>query len=241
MLRVAAAALLIAPLLWADRSRLAAAGEATPLALPPGFRAEVFADRLAAPRALAVDPAGVLLVAVPAAGRVLALVPAAGGAPRVVTVADGLQLPHGLAFRDGDLYVAETGRVLRFRYDTRTRVAQAPVVVVPDLPAGAHHWTRSIAFGPDGRLYVAIGSSCDVCREADARRAAIMSYAADGSDARAVATGLRNPVGLAFHPATGVLWTTVNERDWRAGGAPPDLVTAGPAGAGFGAPGCHAL
>ena len=112
-----AAALLTVALSWPP----AGGGEAPPLVLPPGFRAEVFADRLAAPRALAVDPAGALLVSLPAAGRVLALVPAAAGPPRVVTVAGGLQLPHGLAFREGDLYVAETGRVRRFRYDARTR------------------------------------------------------------------------------------------------------------------------
>jgi glucose/arabinose dehydrogenase len=218
----------------------AVGGEPAPLTVPPGFRAEVLAERLGAPRALAVDPAGVVLASLSSAGRVVALVPVPDGRTEVVTVASGLQLPHGLAFRHGDLYVAETGRVLRFRYDTRTRLAQAPVTVVPDLPAGAHHWTRSIAFGPDGRLYVAIGSSCDICREADARRAAIASYAADGSDARIVATGLRNPVGLAFHPATGQLWTAVNERDWRAGGAPPDYITAVPAGAAFGWPDCYA-
>jgi len=234
------AGLLLAALLTAWAGAAGSAGR-PPIVVPPGFRAEVFADGLGAPRALAVDPAGVLLVSLSGAGRVVALVPAAAGPPRVVTVAAGLQLPHGLAFRDGDLYVAETGRVLRFRYDARTRLADTPVSVVPDLPAGAHHWTRSIAFGPDGRLYVAIGSSCDVCREADARRAAILSYAADGSDARSVATGLRNPVGVAFHPATGVLWTTVNERDWRGGGAPPDFVTAVPAGAAFGWPDCYAL
>ena len=73
--------------------------------------------------------------------------------------------------------------------------ATEPVVIIPDLPAGAHHWTRSIAFGPDGRLYVAIGSSCDICREADRRRAAIVSYAVDGSNERLVARGLRNPSG----------------------------------------------
>src|SRR6185295_2745357 len=186
----------------------AASAEPPPIRVPPGFRAEVFAEGLGAARALAVDPAGAVLVSISNAGRVVALVPATTGPPRVVSIVTGLQLPHGLAFRDGYLYVAETGRVLRLRYDARTRVAEAPVTVVPDLPAGAHHWTRSIAFGPDGRLYVAIGSSCDVCREADARRAAILSYAVDGSDARVVATGLRNPVGLAFDPATGVLWTT---------------------------------
>jgi glucose/arabinose dehydrogenase len=212
-----------------------------PLLLPPGFRARVFAGGLPAPRALAVDPTGVVLVSLSSLGKVIALVPAAGAPPRVVETAAGLHLPHGLAFRGGNLYVAETGRVLRFRYDTRTRLASAPAPIVADLPAGAHHWTRSIAFGPDGRLYVAIGSSCDVCREADARRAAIMSYAADGTDARTVATGLRNPVGLAFQPASGVLWSAINERDWRRGGAPPDYVTAVPAGSAFGWPDCYAL
>ena len=234
------AGLVATALLTAAFTPAAGDGARLPLVLPTGFRAEIFADRLPNPRALALDPAGVLLVSLSATGRVVALVPVTGGAPRVVTVADGLQLPHGLAVRDRDLYVAETGRVLRFRYDVRTRTAHSPAVVVADLPAGAHHWTRSIAFGPDSRLYVAIGSSCDVCREADARRASILSFAADGSDMRHVARGLRNPVGLAFHPVTGVLWTTVNERDWLRGGAPPDYVTAVPQTSHFGWPDCYA-
>jgi glucose/arabinose dehydrogenase len=217
------------------------ARQAVPLVLPPGFRADVVAERLGPPRALALDPTGTLLASLPSEGRVVALVdpPGRPGAREVLTVATGLQQPHGLAVRDGHLYVAETGRVLRFRYDARARAASAPVVIVPRLPRGAHHWTRSIAFGPDGRMYITVGSSCDICRERDRRRAAILSYARDGSDEHLVGTGLRNPVGLAFHPATHVLWTTVNERDWRGGGAPPDYVTAVPAGAAFGWPDCY--
>jgi glucose/arabinose dehydrogenase len=203
--------------------------------MPPGFHAEVVAERLGAPRALALDPAGAVLVSIPSEGRIVALGP---GRPREVVA--GLQLPHGLAFHHGSLYVAETGRIVRFRYDAGARAAHDPVVVVPDLPAGAHHWTRSIAFAPDGRLLVAVGSSCDVCRETDRRRAAIVSYARDGSDERLLATGLRNPVGLASHPLTGALWTTVNERDWRGGGAPPDYVTAVRPGDAFGWPDCYA-
>ena len=217
------------------------AADAPPLVLPPGFRADVVADGLGAPRALAVDPAGVLLVSIPSAGRVVALVRVPARGADVVTVAAGLNRPHGLAFRGGRLYVAETGRVLRFRYDARARAARDPVTVVPNLPAGAHHWSRSITFGPDGRLYVAIGSSCDVCRESDPRRAAIVSYAADGADQRLTAVGMRNPVGLAFHPSSRVLWTTVNERDWRTGGAPPDYITAVHRGDAFGWPDCYAL
>jgi glucose/arabinose dehydrogenase len=212
-----------------------------PINLPPGFRADVFAAGLGQPRALTVDPAGTLIVSIPSHGKVVALIDrGAGRSVRTVTVAEGLHLPHGLAFRHGDLYVAETGRILRFRYDVKTLAARDPVVVVADLPAGAHHWTRGIAFGPDGAFYVSVGSSCDICREADRRRASIVGYKPDGSGERLFATGLRNPVGLAFHPRSGVLWTTVNERDWRRGGAPPDYVTEVYQGGAYGWPDCYA-
>ena len=232
----------IVAVLGALGASAATAAEPLPIALAPGFRIELVAEGLGAPRMLALDSSGALLVSIPSQGRIVAL-PAAPRPQRLrspVTVAEGLRLPHGLAVRDGHLWVAETGRVLRFRYDVTTRRATEPVVVIPDLPAGAHHWTRSIAFGPDGRLYVAIGSSCDICREADRRRAAIVSYAADGSNERLVARGLRNPVGLAFDPRTGALWTTVNERDWRRGGAPPDFLALVRESANYGWPDCYA-
>jgi glucose/arabinose dehydrogenase len=212
-----------------------------PISLPPGFTADVFVAGLGPARALAVDPAGTLIVSIPSQGKVVALADrGAGQAVRTVTVAEGLNLPYGLAFRHGDLYVAETGRILRFRYDATTLVARDPAVVVADLPVGAHHWTRGIAFGPDGALYVSVGSSCDICREADRRRASIVRYKADGSGERLFATGLRNPVGLAFHPRSGALWTTVNERDWRRGGAPPDYVTEVYPDGAYGWPDCFA-
>lgn len=213
-----------------------------PVSVPAGFRIEIFADGLGAPRALAIDPGGVLLVSLPSDGRVVALPPqpGEGRTSRVVTVVASLDRPHGLAFRRQHLYVAETGRVLRFRYDPVALGGRDPVIVVPDLPAGAHHWTRSIAFGPDDKLYVAVGSSCDICREPDRRRAAIVRYGVDGSGEQIFASGLRNPVGLAFHPQTGALWSTVNERDWRDGGAPPDLITEVREGAAYGWPDCFA-
>jgi glucose/arabinose dehydrogenase len=214
---------------------------AAPVNLPPGFVANVFAADLGAPRALAVDPGGTLIVSIPTRGQVVALPDrGTGRAVEVVTLAERLRLPHGLAFRHGELYVAETDRILRFRYDPKALTARDPAVVVTSLPAGAHHWTRSIAFGPDGRLYVSVGSSCDICREADRRRASVVRYEADGSGERLFATGLRNPVGLAFHPRTGVLWTTVNERDWRRGGAPPDYITEVRQGGAYGWPDCYA-
>jgi glucose/arabinose dehydrogenase len=233
---------LIVAMLGALGASAATASELPPLALAPGFHIELVADGLGAPRMLALDTLGTLLVSIPSQGRIVAL-PVARRPERLrlpVTVASGLRLPHGLAVRDGHLWVAETGRVLRFRYDVTSHSATEPVVIIPDLPPGAHHWTRSIAFGPDGRLYVAIGSSCDICREGDRRRAAIVSYSSDGSNERLVARGLRNPVGLAFDRTTGALWTTVNERDWRNGRAPPDFLTLVREGANYGWPDCYA-
>jgi glucose/arabinose dehydrogenase len=216
--------------------------EAGEITVPAGFRLEVFAENVGGARALALDPDGVLLVSIPSKGRVVALPDRKGGgrATETVTLLKDLDLPYGLAFRRGYLYVAETGRIVRYRYHAPTLTAAEPAVVVPALPHGAHHWTRSLIFGPDDKLYVAIGSSCDICQERDSRRAAIVRYNADGSGEHLFATGLRNPVGLGFHPTTNALWTTVNERDWPGGGAPPDYVTEVRRGAVYGWPHCFA-
>jgi len=213
------------------------------LTLPPGFRIEKFASGFGPTRFMTVDPAGTLLVSTPSRGRVLALPDRDrdGRPDSVATVADGLDLPHGLAFRDGQLYVAETGRVRRFRYDPATFKASDPSGVVPNLPPGGGHWTRTIAFGSDGRLYVSVGSSCNVCAEPDPRRAAITRFNADGSGEERFATGLRNAVGLAFHPTTGALWATVNERDWRGDDLPPDYITEVKHGGFYGWPDCFAV
>ena len=216
--------------------------DAQEITVPAGFRIDVFAEKLGGARALAVDPNGVLFVSISAQGRVVALPDprGVGRARDVVTVVKDLDLPHGMAFRRGYLYVAETGRIVRYRYHAKTQTAVEPTVVVAGLPHGAHHWTRAIAFGRDGKLYVAVGSSCDICRERDRRRAAIVRYNADGSGEERFAAGLRNPVGLAFHPTTRSLWTAVNERDWPGGAAPPDYVTEVQRGATYGWPDCFA-
>jgi glucose/arabinose dehydrogenase len=217
-------------------------GAADEITVPAGFRIERFAAALGGARGLVVDPAGTLLVSVPARGRVVAVPDRAGTgrATASVTILSDLDLPHGLAFRRGHLYVAETSRIVRYRYDATRLTAAEPTVVVSGLPRAGHHWTRAITFGRDDKLYVAIGSSCDICEEHDPRRAAIVRYDADGGGEHRFATGLRNPVGLAFHPTTGALWTSVNERDWPGGGAPPDYVTDVRSGAAYGWPRCYA-
>ena len=210
--------------------------------LPLGFAIELFAKDLGYPRFLTLDPRGTLLVSVPRAGRVIALPDdnGDGQADAVVPVVEGLELPHGLAFLDGQLYVAETGRVLRFDYDPATRrVRGAPAVIVPDLPARGSHWTRTIAIGPDRRLYVSVGSSCNSCEERDRRRAAIYRYDADGRASTPFATGLRNAVGIAFRPGTAELWATVNGRDWLGDDRPAEYVTRVEDGSFYGWPYCH--
>jgi glucose/arabinose dehydrogenase len=229
--------LTVAVLVAAD----ADAGGSRGVRVPAGFEIEVFAEGLGPVRFMAVDPRGTLLVSVPSAGRVLAIPEPRGGsaAERVVPVVSDLDLPHGIAFLGGNLYVAETGRVRRFRYDPATLRASDPELIA-ELPHGGHHWTRAIAFGHDGALYAGIGSTCDVCREQDPRRATVIRARADGSRSRVFASGLRNAAGLAVHPSTGAIWATVNERDWRSGGAPPDYVTDVRADAFYGWPDCFA-
>ena len=234
-----ASALLALGLLAAALPGVADAQGGPKLKVPPGFAIDVFADKVGSVRFMAIDPAGTLLVSEPSAGRVLALPDknGRGKADSVQTVVTGLDQPHGLAFHEGALYVAETSRVQRFAYDPATMKATQPTLLTR-LPAGGGHWTRTVVFGPDGLMYVSVGSSCNVCRESDKRRAAVLRFHADGSGETIFASGLRNAVGLAFHPTTGVLWATVNERDWRGDDVPPDYVTDIREGAVHGWPDC---
>ena len=218
-----------------------AVAQDTPISLPPGFHLDTFARDLPGARFMTLDPNGTVLLSQPRQSRVVALPDANhdGRADRVVTVAEGLNRPHGLAFKDGALYVAETGRVLRFRYDPATLKASDPKPVVASIPSGGGHWTRTIAFAPDGRLFVSVGSSCNLCKESEARRAAVVRYEADGSGERLFATGLRNAVGIAFLPGTSTLWATVNERDWKGDDLPPEYVTEVKEGGFYGWPECY--
>jgi glucose/arabinose dehydrogenase len=140
-----------------------------------------------------------------------------------------------LAFRGDTLYVAETNRVVRF-----VPGVAASQVVVPDLPHGAGHFTRTIVFGPrDGKLYVSVGSSCNICNERDAHRATVLRFNADGSGGEIFAHGLRNSVGLAFDPATGDLWGTNNDRDLLGDDLPPDRINILHQGGDYGWPQCY--
>jgi len=206
--------------------------------LPAGFSISLLATGLAHPRFMLFDPAGNLLVA-DMAGQVFRFGPSdLPSASPPAPLLQGLDAPSNLAFHDGGLYVGETAAISRYAYDPASGSVGARQVVVPDLPRGGHS-TRTVVFGPDGGMFVSIGSSCNLCEERDNRRAAISRYAPDGSGGQLFATGLRNAVGLAIQPSTGGLWATVNERDNQGNEIPTDLVTAVQGGENFGWPGCQ--
>jgi glucose/arabinose dehydrogenase len=223
-----------APATWAP------AQEGT-IQLPPGFQMGTFASGLGAPRFMAVSPSGDLFVSVPSRGQVVALPDRDGDgkADRVVVYADGLDRPHGLAFFRGFLYVAETGAVVRFAYRPGEVTGGKPEPIVRDVPSGGGHWTRTIVFGPDGKMYVSVGSSCNVCEERDPRRAASLQCAPDGSGGRIFARGIRKAVGITFRPQTGELWATNNARDWLGDDFPPDTILVVKDGAHYGWPYCN--
>jgi glucose/arabinose dehydrogenase len=212
----------------------------TTLQVPPGYSVSVVAAGLGDPRFMDVDTAGNLLVGTARQGIVYRFPFTEGqlGEPEVLI--SGLEQPASVALfaaDDGEyLYVGETTQVSRFRYNPAGPVADQEVII-PDLPTGGHR-TRTVAFGPDGMLYLAVGSSCNICLEEEPLRATVSRANPDGSDLEIIATGLRNPVGLDFQPESGVLWATVNERDNEGNEIPPDLVTIVEEGANYGWPQC---
>jgi glucose/arabinose dehydrogenase len=198
--------------------------------VPPGFKVSVFAKGFTEPRWLAVAPNGDVFVADSAAGSVVVLrdPQGKGSAQSRDIFADHLNLPFGIAFHDDYVYVANTNEVLRFHYDPKTSKRLGDGEHILDLPGkGYHqHWTRSLAFSPDGKkLFVSIGSSANVSIEGDSRRAAILVSDLDGKNMRVYASGLRNAVGIAFNQESGDLWATVNERDDLGDDIPPDYFT----------------
>jgi glucose/arabinose dehydrogenase len=195
-------------------SALVAAGLLVPSAgaptvrivVPPGFKASTFAAGLEHPTAMAWGPDGRLYVTEDT-GRVVV---ARRGSRNPLVVARGLRTPLGLAWRDGTLYVSEQGRLSRFVL--QRSALRGRRVVVRGLSFGEHQ-QDNVVLGPDDRLYLGSGSTCDVCQERDSRSATVLSLKPNGSDLRIVARGLRNPFGLAFQPGTDRLFASVNGQD----------------------------
>ena len=221
------------------QSCVADEGQLGDISLPPGFSIEVYADVPYA-RSLALGDNGTVFVSNRRASSIYALIPADDGQPQVIELASDLQSPNGIAYLDGDLYVAEITRILRYR-NVESRLHDMPDAEVLDveLPSERHHGWRYIGFGPDGKLYINIGAPCNLCdRDGFAR---IIRMNPDGSDRETYATGIRNSVGFTWHPETGQLWFTDNGRDMLGDDLPPDELNNAPvAGLHFGYPYCHA-
>ncbi len=221
----------------ACRGPAPAAGQGTDddLRVPAGFHVSVFAQNLQGVRFLALGPGNTVYASQPGSGVIVKLPDSNhdGVADNSVIVASGLRGPFGIAFRGDTMYVAEERDVKRFDPG-----GAAPVTIVPNVPSGGHS-TRTILFGPDGKLYLAVGSSCNLCDERDSMRAAVTQLNPDGSGGRIFARGLRNTVGMAFNPTTGQLWGGNNDRDNLGDDLPPEHVNIIKDGRDYGWPECY--
>jgi glucose/arabinose dehydrogenase len=206
--------------------------------LPPGFRIELYAEVPGA-RSMSLSPSGTLFVGTKGDGKVYAVVDR-GRKREVTVIARGLDMPNGVAFRDGALYVAEISRILRYDgIEKRLHNPPKPVVVYDRFPKERAHGWKFIRFGPDGKLYVPVGAPCNICDPGDPF-ASITRMNPDGSGFEIFSRGIRNTVGFDWHPATKELWFTDNGRDWMGDDRPPDEVNRAPVpGLHFGYPYRH--
>jgi glucose/arabinose dehydrogenase len=222
-----------------DIPELVEAGNKTdlPLKLPEDFSLEILAKDLPGARVIAFDREGNMWVSRTSRGVVTKVEIRDGRAVSQNDVFRNLRNPHGLAFDPKDpntLYIAEEHRVVKTVLDS-----DAPLEKIADLPAGGGHYTRTIKFGPDDKLYVSIGSSCNVCRESDERRAAIYTMNRDGSDFQEYAKGLRNTVFFTWSEVDGRMWGTDMGRDLLGDNLPPEEINIIEKGKDYGWPICY--
>jgi glucose/arabinose dehydrogenase len=193
--------------------------------VPPGFGLSLYARDLGNVRWIHTTSTGDLLASRPRSGDVILIAPDLDGdgqSDGTFPLIEGLNRPQGLELSDGWLYIAETNAIGRARFDAKARKLTSDYEhIVTGIPAGGNHWSRTIAIGPDGLLYLSIGSSCNVCTEDGEDRAAMVRYRSDGTEATLVAHGLRNSVGFDWRPGTNDLYATDNGRDLLGDDFPP--------------------
>ncbi len=211
--------------------------------LPEGFKIDVYAEGVENARSMVLSPDGTLFVSTRGKGNVYALKDEDKDfrAEKIYTLAEGLKLPNGVAFRDGALYVAEVNRVIRFdNIESQLESPPEPVVVFDQYPTETHHGWKFIDFGPDGKLYVPVGAPCNICESEDEVFASITRMNPDGTDMEVIQHGVRNTVGFTWHPETKDLWFTDNGRDWMGDDLPAcELNRATADDMHFGYPYCH--
>jgi glucose/arabinose dehydrogenase len=209
--------------------------------LPAGFSITVFAANVPSAREMALGTKGTLFVG-SMRGSVYGLRVKGDRAVETYRIASGLNMPVGVAFHAGALYVSDVSRILRFDdIEERLESPPRPVVVNDRFPGDKSHGWKFIAFGPDGMLYVPVGAPCNICNPDSDRYANIMRMKADGGSPEVFARGIRNTVGFDWHPQTRELWFTDNGRDLMGDDVPDDELNRAPrAGLNFGYPYCHA-
>lgn len=215
------------------------------LNLPTGFKIEVYADSIDGARSMALGENGTLFVGTRNENKVYAIQDRDNDfrADRVIELDTTLEVPNGIAYRNGSLYVAEVNRLLRYdSIESKLDNPPTPIVVYDDYPTEFHHGWKYIAFGPDNKLYVPVGAPCNICDStvSDQRFATITRMDPDGSNREIYAHGVRNTVGFTWHPETKELWFTDNGRDMMGDDVPPcELNRVTEAGQHFGYPFCH--
>ncbi|MGA2551767.1 MAG: PQQ-dependent sugar dehydrogenase [Burkholderiaceae bacterium] len=215
------------------------------LEVPPGFHVSLLTQEVPNAREMALggvtDGKQIVYVGSYDAGRVYAVETEAGKATGVHVIANHLEMPIGVAYRDGNLYVSAVSRILRLDgIDNRLNAPPIPAIVTDHLPSEEHHGGRFIAFGPDGWLYVPVGAPCNVCEPDPRRYANLERMRPDGTGLEVVAQGIRNTVGFDWSPIDGSLWFTDNGRDMMGDDMPSDELNHAPQkGMNFGFPYCH--
>lgn len=211
--------------------------------MPEGYQIEVFADGVKNARSMTLSPDGTLFVGTRQQGDVYALVDTDGDnkADQHFVLDTALNMPNGVAFKDGDLYVAEVNQILKYK-DIENHLASPPEpeVIFSGYPTEKHHGWKYIAFGPDDKLYVPVGAPCNICESEDRIFNTITRLNTDGTDMEIVHEGIRNTVGFTWHPSTDELWFTDNGRDHFGDDKPGcELNKATADNQHFGYPYCH--
>lgn len=211
--------------------------------LPDGYEIAIYADDVENARSMALSPTGTLYVGTRSKGSVYALKDTDGDhkVDKKYVLLEGGNMPNGVALKNGDLYVAEVNRILKWSdIESKLDNPGEPEVIYDEYPTEKHHGWKYIAFGPDGKLYVPVGAPCNICESDDPIFNTITRINPDGTDMEIVQSGIRNTVGFTWHPETEELWFTDNGRDMMGDDIPGcELNRATTKGQHFGYPYCH--
>ncbi len=213
---------------------------AGPLHVPSGFQIGILSEKVPGARDLQITPGGNLLVSAQKPGKVFALPLQETAQPQPKEILSNLHNPHGLAFYHGKLFVAEETHVDRYTWDEQhlTATFERKIIDLPDGGSGLHH-SRSIVFDKEGRLFISLGSTCNICEEKNPWNAAVVMTDENGSNPQVFAKGLRNAVFLTVNPDTNQVWVTDMGRDLLGDNIPPDEINILQQNGNYGGPYCY--